>query len=241
VPVALVNPRQARDFARALGWLEKTDRVDALVLARFARDVRPRTLGAEDADMAELRDLIARRRQLVDQCVANTNQLRTARSAAVKESVRRTLDHLAGEVAACEALIQAAVEADEPLKARFDALCAVTGVGAATARVLVAELPELGAVDRRAVAKLVGVAPLADDSGKHSGARSIRGGRATVRRALYMAAVTAARCNPVVKPYYQGLRARGKARKQALVACMRKLLIHLNSVVAKLPKPAQPA
>lgn len=243
VPVALVNPKRVRDFARALGWLEKTDRVDAAVLARFARDVRPRTLSAEDPDMAELRDLVARRRQLVDQCVANTNQLRTARTDAVRRSARRTIDHLESEVAAVEALIQAAVDADAALRARFDALCAVVGVGPRTARVLVAELPELGAIGSRAVAKLVGVAPMADDSGKHSGQRTIRGGRATVRRALYMIAVTAARWNPVVKPYYDGLRARGKERKKALVACMRKILLHLNSTVRKLssasPTPAK--
>jgi transposase len=241
VPVALVNPKRVRDFAKALGWLEKTDRVDAAVLARFARDVRPRTLSAEDPDMAELRDLVARRRQLVDQCVANTNQLRTARSAAARESVRRTLDHLEAEVAAVEALIQANVDADPALRARFDALCGVVGVGPRTARVLVAELPELGDIGSRAVAKLVGVAPLADDSGAHSGARTIRGGRATARRALYMIAVTAVRWNPVIKPYYAGLRARGKERKKALVACMRKILLHLNSIVRKLPELPHPA
>ena len=238
VPVALVNPRQVRDFARALNLLEKTDAIDAAVIARFALALRPRTLSAGGADMAELRELVGRRRQLVEQCVANTNQLRRCRVEAVKASVRRTLDHLAGEVAAVEALIQAAVDADAYLTARFTAMCGVVGVGARTARVLVAELPELGAIDRRGLAKLVGVAPVANDSGDRAGGRTIRGGRATVRRALYMAAVTAARCNPVIAPYYQGLRARNKAKKQALVACMRKLVIHLNSLLAKIPKPA---
>jgi transposase len=184
-----------------------------------------------------LRQLVARRRQLVEQCVANRNQLEHATVPAVRASVGRTVKHLREEVAAVEALIQAAIDAEPDLLARQQTLETVVGIGARVARVLVSELPELGRIGRAQVAALVGVAPFNDDSGGRAGARSIRGGRHTVRSALYMATLVAARHNPVIRDHYKHLQARGKPKKLALVACMRKMLNHLTTLLAE-PKPA---
>jgi len=238
LPVALVNPRPVRDFARAMGLLAKTDRIDASVLARFAAQLKPREHRPTAAETQELRELVVRRRQLVAQLVAQRNQLEHVRLGTVRQSIERTIAHLRSEVAAIEASIDERVSADLTLRARYEALLTVRGVGPATARVLVTELPELGQLNRRSIASLVGVAPFNHDSGKHRGQRRIRGGRRTVCCALYMATLVASRYNPVITAHYQHLRSAGKPKKLALVACMRKLLIHLNAILAEQPTGA---
>ena len=234
LPVAMVNPRPVRDFAKALGILAKTDRIDARVLALFARMV-PVRLSEKPSDLQqELRQLVNRRRQLVEQCVACRNQREHVTLDLVRQSIKRTLDHLQTEIAAIESAIAQAIDLSDELRQRCATLQTVKGVGAATARVLVTELPELGSLPRQQIAALVGVAPFNDDSGTHRGQRHIRGGRSTVRRALYMATLVAARHNAVIRDYYRHLLSRGKAKKVALVACMRKLLTHLNTIIAPL-------
>ncbi len=236
IPVALVNPRCVRDFAKGLGWLAKTDRIDALALARFGRLAEPLLLDSSSKIGRVLKELVTRRRQLVDLCAAQKNMREHATLAATRESADQTIAFLRKQVAAIEGAIQTVIDDDPGLKDRMAKLLAVRGVGPATARVLVAELPELGTIDRRKLAALVGVAPFNDDSGRHKGARSIRGGRHTVRSALYMATLVASRCNDVIRAHYQHLVARGKPKKVALVACMRKMLNYLNEVV-KRPLP----
>jgi transposase len=233
VPVARVNPLRVRRFAQSRGVLAKTDRADAAVLADFARAnadaLRPMRPPGKNARM--LQELTARRRQLVEQCVANRNQLEHATCRCVRDSVGRTVKHLRDEIALVEAEVQRLIDADAALAARQRELLSVKGVGPRVSRVLVSELPELGLLDRRRIAALVGVAPFNDDSGARSGARHIRGGRGTVRAALYMATLVAVRHDPVMRAHYEHLRSRGKPKKVALVACMRKKLNHLTSLL----------
>lgn len=233
IPVALVNPRQVRDFAKALGVLAKTDRLDAAVLARFAKQIRPRHYRKPHETARELRELVLRRRQLVDQIVSEKNHREHAQVELVLASIDRTIDQLKAEVATVEIAIDELISLDPLFKTRYDALMQVKGIGPASARTLVTELPELGHLNRRKVAALVGVAPFNHDSGKHKGQRRIRGGRTSIRCTLYMATLVATRSNPVITSHYQSLQARGKPKKLALVACMRKLLIHLNSILAE--------
>ena len=233
LPVAMVNPRPVRDFAKAMGLLAKTDRIDAKVLALFARHVPTRLTVAPSRHQQALKQLVARRRQLVEQVSTTRSQAEHVDLPAVRDSMQRTVSHLQTEIAAIESMIQQLIDQDEPLRQRHAKLQSVKGVGPATARVLVSELPELGRIGRRQIAALVGVAPYNDDSGQHRGRRRIRGGRATVRRALYMATLVATRHNPVIRAYYQHLQEQGKAKKVALVACMRKLLIRLNALIAE--------
>ena len=233
VPVARVNPLRVRRFAQSRGVLAKADPLDASVLSDFARAnadaLRPLQPPGENAEM--LRELTARRRQLVEQCVANRGQREHATLKAVRDSVDRTVKHLRGEIALLEAEIQRLIDADAALAARQKKLLSVKGVGRRVSAVLVSELPELGELDRRKIAALVGVAPFNDDSGGRSGPRHIRGGRGTVRAALYMATLVAARHDPVMRQHYQRLKAAGKPKKVALVACMRKKLNHLTSLL----------
>ena len=231
LPVAMVNPRPVRDFAKALGMLAKTDCIDARVLALFARHVPVRLSEIPSEHQRQLRELVTRRRQLVEQCVACRNQREHITLEVVRASIKRTIDHLQAEIAAIESAIAQAIDQSDELRQRCHRLQSVKGVGAATARVLATELPELGTVPRQQIAALVGVAPFNDDSGKRSGPRHIRGGRPTVRRALYMATLVAARHNTVIRDHYRHLLAKGKAKKVALIACMRKLLTHLNALM----------
>ncbi len=233
LPVALVNPRPVRDFAKAMGLLAKTDRIDARVLAMFARHVPTRVSVLPDQRQKALKQLVTRRRQLAEQVVVQRNQLEHADLPVVCESILRTVCHLQTELAAIESMIQQLIDEDEQLKQRDNTLRSVPGVGPATARVLVTELPELGNASRRQIAALVGVAPYNDDSGNRRGARRIRGGRATVRKALYMATLVATRHNQVIREHYQHLQSQGKPKKVALVACMRKLLIYLNTLLTE--------
>lgn len=231
--VAVVNPRTARDFARAMGALAKTDALDARMLAAFARVLhqhpeRERFVKPlADAELQQLQALVLRRRQLVQMLTAERQRLRLAHAAA-RPSIERVIEFLKQELSDSEAQVAAHVQRHHAALAQ--ALASVPGIGAASVAVLLAELPELGKLDRRRIAALVGVAPLNRDSGQMRGQRSIWGGRADVRRTLYMATLTAVRYNPALKACYERLLVAGKRKKVALVACMRKLLTTLNAI-----------
>lgn len=230
LPVVVINPRQVRDFAKALGQLAKTDRIDAQLLALFAERVRPTTRVLPDEATQELEALLVRRRQVVEMLTAEENRRKQARLA-LRERIQAHIRWLRGELSDVEAELEQAIEASPAWQVRADLLRSVPGVGPAVSRTLLGELPELGQLSHRQIAKLVGVAPLNRDSGAMRGRRSIWGGRAPVRSALYMAAFAGIRWNPVLRAHYQRLRSAGKAHKVALVACMRKLLLILNAVV----------
>jgi transposase len=229
--VSVVNPRQVRDYAKALGILAKTDRIDARVIARFGQDVKPRPLAKTPEHQAELDQLVTRRRQLVQLRVAETNRMRDGLAKVVRQSVQRSIDALNKDILRLDRAILDLVQSDDDWKQRFELLKTVPGVGDATACALVAELPELGQLNRQKISALVGVAPYPDDSGRHTGKRSIRGGRKTLRSALYMAALSASQHNPVLKQFAQRLKQNGKQGKVILTACMRKLLVILNTMV----------
>ena len=226
--VAHVNPRVVRDFAKSYNLLAKTDAIDAGLLARFGRERKPRTLGPVDTIRLMLQELIAARRQLVEQSTRLRNQMEQARQKIIVASIRRSMRQVREELELIEAEIQRQIDENPTLSRRQKNLLEVEGVGPTVSRVLVSELPELGQLDRRKLAALVGIAPFNDDSGTHQGRRSIRGGRGTVRTALYMATLTSVRRNAVLKAHYQQLLTRGKPKKVALTACMRKLLTYLN-------------
>jgi transposase len=234
LPVVRLNPLRVRRFAQSRGLLAKTDAIDARVIADFARlnadRLSPMQPVSETARM--LRELTTRRRQLVEQTVASKSQREHATLPALRRSVDRTIKHLCAEIAEVERLIQDLIDGDDGLKARQAKLLAVKGIGPRVSRVLVSELPELGLIDKRKAAALVGVAPFNDDSGTHAGRRHIQGGRATVRAALYMATLVAVRHDPVMRARYQHLKDRGKPKKVALVACMRTMVNYLTSVLA---------
>ena len=231
LPVVVVNPRQVRDFAaRATGRLAKTDALDAQVLAHFAEAVRPELRPLPDAETQALRDLVARRRQLVAMLVAERQRRRAAR-AAVRPGIKAHIAWLQQALAQLDDQLQTSVQLSPHWRAHDQLLRSVPGVGPQLARTLLAQLPELGRLDRRRIAALVGVAPYNRDSGQWRGSRSIWGGRASVRAALYMSALVASRHNPVIRDFYQRLLARGKPKKSALTACMRKLLVILNAIL----------
>jgi transposase len=230
VPVAVVNPRQARQFAEATGKLAKTDRLDAHVLAHFAEAVKPEARPLPDADTAALAALVERRRQLVGMRVAEQNRLEQA-PPPIARQIRAHVAYLDRQIDRADRDLAAAVQASPVWRAKDDLLRSAPGVGPVLSRVLLTELPELGALSGRRVAALVGVAPVAKDSGKKTGARRIAGGRAGVRAALYMGCLSAVRFNPLARAVYQRLRAAGKPAKVALVAAMRKLLVALNAMV----------
>ena len=228
--VAVVNPRQVRDFARATGELAKTDRLDAAVLALFAERVRPEPRALPDAAQRALEALLSRRRQLISMLVAERNRLQLA-DAAIQKSLRKHVRWLEKELGAVEDEVARAVEASPVWRAKEDLLRSVPGVGRVLATTLLADLPELGQLNRKQIAKLVGVAPLARDSGRHRGQRIAWGGRAEVRSALYMSALACITHNAVIGAFYRRLVERGKPKKVALVAAMRKLLVMLNAMV----------
>lgn len=230
LPVAVVNPRQVRAFAQAIGQLAKTDALDAALLAHFAEAVRPTPRPLPDAVAQEFAALLARRRQLVSMQTAERQRLDTA-LLAVRPHIERHLAWLAQELADLDRTLRERVQASPLWREREDLLRSVPGVGPATAFTLLADLPELGTLDRKAIAALVGVAPLNRDSGTWRGRRGVWGGRARVRSALYMAALVATRHNPVIAAFYQRLCAEGKPKKLALTACMHKLLTILNAIL----------
>jgi transposase len=227
---AVVNPRQARRFAEGVGRLAKTDPIDAAVLAHFAEAVRPEPRPVPDAQAQLLGELLARRRQLVQMRVSEQHRLPTA-SGAVRKNVQQHIDYLDRQLGKIEADLTAAVKASPAWRERDELLQSVPGVGPQVSRTLLADLPELGTLTGRQLAALCGLAPFNRDSGRRSGPRSIRGGRAHVRAALYQAAVVAMRFNAPLRGVYQGLLARGKAKKVALIAVARRLLVILNALV----------
>ena len=231
LPVSAVNPRQARDFAKAFGRLAKTDAVDAATLALFAERVRPAVRPLPDAQARAFQALLARRRQLVEMRVAGQNRLGAAADPAVRQDLRAHIAWLARRGAALDAELHAAIQASPVWRAKDDLLRGVPGIGPGTARVLLAELPELGTLTGKQVAALAGLAPFARDSGTRRGPRAIAGGRAAVRSALYLAALSAARYNPPLRAFRDRLRAAGKKPKLVLVAVARKLLVVLNAML----------
>jgi transposase len=231
LPVAVVNPRQIRDFARATGRLAKTDALDAEAIARFAERIRPEPRPLADAESLSLGELVARRRQVVEMIGMETNRLHQARNPRVQRMLKATLKTLSAQLAELDHEIDDTVRRSPIWRAADDLLTSVPGIGDVTAHTLIADLPELGQLDRRRVAALVGVAPINRDSGQMRGKRTIAGGRAEVRNALYMATLAAIRWNPVINKHYHGLVDRGRPKKVALVACMRRLLGILNAIM----------
>ncbi len=231
LPVTLVNPRQVRDFARGLGQLAKTDRLDAAVLAEFARLVAPAPSEKTSEKQRELEALVVRRRQLVTLLVAEENRAHPAKDKFILQTLRHTSKTISREIRAVENRIAKLLESDDQWKAKLDILLSTPGVDQATGMTLLAELPELGKLNRQQIAALTGVAPYPHDSGKRRGQRSIWGGRRSLRCVLYMAALTARRCNPVIRQFAARLNATGKSFKVVQVACIRKLLVILNTML----------
>jgi transposase len=229
--VAIINPRQVRAFAQAIGQPAKTDAIDAQLLALFAERVRPAARALPDAATQQLASLVARRRQLLDMLGAEQRRLaQSAPTGAVTRNLRTHIRWLERQVTQLDRDIGHAVQQSPVWRVHEDLLQSVPGIGPITARTLLAELPELGTLDRRTVAALVGVAPFNRDSGRWRGQRHIAGGRASVRATIYMAALAASRFNPVLRAFYHRLLAAGKPKKVALVALMRKLLTIVNAM-----------
>lgn len=231
LPVAVINPRQARDFAKATGQLAKTDRVDAAILADFARAIRPAVRPLKDADTRDLDDLVTRRRQLIEMRVQETLRLGSTGSKAMQKNLKAHIAWLDKRIADLDDDLKKRLLTSDVWRAKDDLLRGIPGVGAVTTLTMLAKVPELGQLNRREIAKLTGVAPLSNDSGKHRGKRSIWGGRADVRAVLYMATVSAMGCNPVIKAFAERLKHAGKPTKVVIVACMRKLLTIMNSML----------
>jgi len=230
LPAVVVNPRQVRDFAKATGQLAKTDSIDAAVLAHFAEAVRPQLRPLPDAVTLELRALTSRRRQILAMIAAENNRMEMT-SKAVAKRIGAHVRWLEQELERANQELDRAIEQSPIWKENEELLRSAKGIGPVTSRTLLAELPELGTLDRKQISALVGVAPFSRDSGSLKGRRSIWGGRAPVRCALYMATLVATRRNPVIRDFYNRLTAKGKIFKVALVACMRKLLTILNSMI----------
>lgn len=231
LPVAVVNARQVRAFAVATGVLAKTDAVDARVLAHFAAAVRPAVRPLPDEQRAALDEIMGRRRQLVGMLVMEKNRLAQAQTPGVRRDIKSLIAILEKRIGGCDGELHRHIQASPVWRAQEDLLRSFNGIGPVNARVLLVELPELGALDRKQIAALVGLAPIARDSGQHRGRRSIAGGRGQVRASLYMATVAAIRANAVIRAFYQRLREAGKPAKVAIVACMRKILTILNAMV----------
>jgi transposase len=230
LPVAVVNPRQARDFAKATGKLAKTDELDAQALAHFAEAVRPEARMVPDEQAREFAAILARRRQVVGMLVAERNRLETSVSP-VRERIETHIGFLMAELDELDGHLDRAIRDSPVWREKDELLRSMPGVGPKVSATLLADLPELGTLDDKKLAALVGVAPLNRDSGVFRGKRRVWGGRAAVRQMLYMATVTATRCNPVFQRFYGRLLAAGKPKKVALTACMRKLLVTLNSML----------
>ena len=234
LPIVVVNPRQVRDFAKATGQLAKTDRIDADMLARFADVVRPQPRALVTEEVQAIRAMLVRRRQLLDMLQAERNrlgQLFGVNPQPIRKSLKGTIAFLERQLVAADGELETLINQSPTWSARDTLLQSVPGVGPVVARTLLGDVPELGTLSRRALAKLIGVAPLSRDSGTQRGRRFIQGGRANVRTVLYMAALVATRRNPRISAFYRRLVAAGKPKKVALVACMRKLLTILNTMM----------
>jgi len=231
LPAVVANPRDVRAFAKATGRLAKTDAIDAQVLAHFARCIQPQLRALPTEEEQALKDLLARRRQLIAMHVAETNRLQQAHGTRICRSIQTILNAVNRQLKALDDEIDRTIKHSPIWREKENLLLSVPGVGPSTTRTLLASLPELGRLNRRQIAYLVGLAPINHDSGKKQGHRSIEAGRKAVRSALYMAAFASTRHNPVIAAFYQRLRAQGKPYKVAITACMRKLLLILNTLV----------
>jgi len=231
LPVAVVNPRQVRDFAKASGRLAKTDRVDAAVLAAFARAIQPQVRPLKDEQTRALDDLVDRRRQLVGMRVQETLRLGTAASKPLRKSLTKHIEWLNRQIGDVDRDLTQRLRDSDVWRAKDDLLKSIPGVGSVTTQTMLAKCPELGTLNRRAIAALTGVAPMANDSGQRRGKRSIWGGRAEVRAVLYMATISAMRCNAPIKVFAERLKKAGKPSKVVIVACMRKLLTIMNAML----------
>lgn len=228
--VAVVNPRQVRDFAKATGQLAKTDRIDARILAQFGLAIDPQVTRLPDEDVRALQGLLARRSQLVAMRTQEFNRVAQS-TGTLRTQIKDHITWLNQAIRACDIDLTAKLRTSPVWKAKEDLLRSMPGIGVINSRMLMAGLPELGQLNRQKISALVGVAPFNRDSGKFKGQRKIWGARAQIRQALYMAALTATRCNPVIRELYERLTARGKPHKVALVACMRQMLTILNTMV----------
>jgi transposase len=229
--VSVVNPKRVRDFARASGRAAKTDRLDAAVLAEFGRRIGPPPTARPAPGRALLDELVGRRRQVVAMLTMEANHLEALAEPTVAKRIAKVVRVLEQQREDLDREIARLIARDDDWRGRAELLTSVPGVGDQTAATLIAELPELGSASREQSAALAGLAPYANDSGQHEGSRAVRGGRATVRRALYMAALVARRCNPVIRAAAARLTAAGKPFKLMMTACMRKLLVILNAMV----------
>lgn len=239
LPVVVINPRQGRDFAKSLGRLAKTDKIDAGMLAHFGQSVHPEVRPLPDEQALELQARLNRRRQLIEMLIAEKNRLHTAHRQ-VRPDLQEHIEWLQKRLKEIDTDLHEQLQRSPLWREKEDLLGSVPGVGPVTCTTLLAELPELGHLNRKQIAALVGVAPFNCDSGLLRGKRIIWGGRACVRNALYMAALTGTRHNPIIQAHYRHLIQQGKPSKVALVACMRKLLTILNAMIHAM-KPWQPA
>jgi transposase len=230
LPVAVVNPTRVRNFARSAGQLAKTDKLDAEIIAQFAQAMRPKVRPLRTMQQEHLGALVTRRRQVVDAITAEKNRKATAHPA-LQEQIQRHIDWLEEELKELDNEIDQLIQQSDEWREKAAILSSVPGVGPVTVSTLVAKLPELGSRNRQQIAALVGVAPVNKDSGKKRGKRRVFGGRASVRRVLYMATLAATKFNPIIRAFYERLLANGKEKKVALTACMRKLLVILNSMI----------
>lgn len=241
VTVAVVNPTRVRAFAKAEGLLAKTDKIDARMIARFGAMMKPKAQERRDQAQQVLNQWVTRRRQVVEMMVSEKNRLQTAPEG-IRADIERHIEWMTTEIEALEKLINQAIIDNPTWRETARRVQTMPGIGAITASTLVADLPELGQLNRQKIAALVGVAPFNRDSGKRRGKRHIFGGRASIRSVLYMATLSAIKHNPVIKSFYQRLVDKGKLKKVALTACMRKLLVILNSMVKSQQdwRPIQP-
>jgi transposase len=230
IAVAVVNPRQIRDYAKSTGKLAKTDAIDAQVMADFAADIHPEARPLADDETQELKDILTRRSQISEMITAERNRLYRARRP-VKDQIQEHIAWLEQELSRLDSSLRRSIQASPIWREKDNLLRSVPGVGPVLSSTLLAELPELGILNRKRIAALAGVAPLNRDSGKFRGKRTVWGGRAKVRAVLYMATLVATRRNPIIQTFYQRLVAAGKAKKAAITACMRKLLTMLNAMM----------
>ena len=230
LPVALVNPRRVREFARSIGLLAKTDKVDARLLVRFGESIRPQPTRLPTAEEQRLSALLSRRRQVIDMLTMEKNHLFSAHPT-TQDSIHKIMDVLEEELDELNHLIEDFIDHTPGFHGKDEILRSVPGIGPVSSAILLADLPELGTLDRKKIAALVGVAPFNNDSGRFRGKRRIRGGRPGIRTVLYMAALTATKFNPIIRSFYEHLLRQGKEKKVSIVACMRKLLTYLNAMI----------
>lgn len=230
IPIALVNPGRVREFAKSIGLLGKTDKIDAGLLVRFGEGTKPKSTQLPSSEEQQLSAWMTRRRQVVDMLTMEKNHLSSSHPA-TQASIQKILDILQQELDNLNRQIDDFIDLYPDFHQKEDILRSAPGVGPVTAAILLADLPELGSMDRKKVAALVGVAPFNNDSGRHRGKRRVKGGRPSIRKVLYMATLSATKHNPVIRSFYQHLLSLGKVKKIAIVACMRKLLTFLNAMI----------